>query len=322
MVIQQFDESLSDEWDKFVSNTSAATLLHTRRFLSYHESRFEDYSLIARDGKGHIVAVFPAALSLSDNSIVVSHPGATYGGILGGGKCRGEVMFRLLQKICEHYKKRGLLKLQYKAVPFIYYNMPVQDDLYALFLLDAVRYRCDLSATVDLSHRGTIGSRRKRGYKKAVKSGVIIASGVQYASGLWDVLHANLKDKYDVNPVHTLDEVLLLHERFPEQIKFVVALNEGKVEAGVVLFQSSMVSHAQYITSSVTGYAVNALDMVFEHCIAEAKDLRVRYFDFGISNEDAGRVLNEGLYGFKAEFGAGGVVHEFYELDLEALNAT
>ena len=50
--------------------------------------------------------------------------------------------------------------------------------------------------------------------------------------------------------------------------------------------------------------------------VAEARARGACYFDFGISNEDEGRVLNEGLYRFKYEFGAGSAVHEFYELDL------
>ena len=320
MVIQPFDEHMADEWDRFVVQSPAGTILHTRRFMSYHGDRFEDRSLMVRDEKEKIIAVFPAAFLPSDKTVVVSHPGVTYGGMIGGDRCRGESMVQIMQAVCEYYKKSGLMKLQYKAVPFIYHTMPTQDDLYALFRLNAVRYRCDLSATIDLAHRGRVGSRRKRGYKKAVKSGALIDVGSQYASGLWDVLYANLKSKYDAKPVHTLDEILLLHERFPKEIQFVAALHEGKVEAGVVLFQSAMVSHAQYIASSDVGYAVNALDMVFEHCITEAKEQGKRYFDFGISNEEAGRVLNQGLYGFKSEFGSGGVVHEFYEVDLEAMN--
>jgi hypothetical protein len=44
--------------------------------------------------------------------------------------------------------------------------------------------------------------------------------------------------------------------------------------------------------------------------------LGARYFDFGVSNEQGGQILNEGLYRFKMSFGAGGVVHEFYEVAL------
>ena len=322
MVIQPYEERLADEWDVFVEKSPVGTLLHTRRFLSYHRHRFEDLSLLVRDVKGHILAAFPAALSPTDNRQVISHPGITYGGILGGDQCRGELMVQTLRDICYHYKKSGLLKLHYKAVPFFYHTMPFQDDLYALFRIGAMRYRCDLSATIDLSHRGRVGSRRKRGYKRALKSGVHIATGKQYASELWNVLHSNLHDKHDAKPVHSLKEILLLHERFPDHIEFLVALRGEHVIAGVVLLHSSIVTHSQYIASSDVGYAVNALDMIFEHCIAECKMQGKRYFDFGISNEDGGKVLNEGLYTFKSEFGAGGAVHEFYEIDLGGLCVT
>ena len=42
------------------------------------------------------------------------------------------------------------------------------------------------------------------------------------------------------------------------------------------------------------------------------------WFDFGISNEDHGRVLNEGLVMQKEGFGARSVVHDHYELRVSA----
>lgn len=41
-----------------------------------------------------------------------------------------------------------------------------------------------------------------------------------------------------------------------------------------------------------------------------------QYFDFGISNEEEGRYLNEGLVAQKEGFGARAVVHDFYRLKL------
>jgi lipid II:glycine glycyltransferase (peptidoglycan interpeptide bridge formation enzyme) len=77
-----------------------------------------------------------------------------------------------------------------------------------------------------------------------------------------------------------------------------------------------MTHHAQYTAASTIGNKTCALDMVFEHCMVNASTQGARWFDFGISNEDGGQVLNDGLYRFKAEFGGGGVVHEFFELNL------
>lgn len=158
--------------------------------------------------------------------------------------------------------------------------------------------------------------RRHRSLRKAQTNGIRVEEGVKYAAAIWDVLTANLARKHGVAPVHVLSEIELLAGRFPQNIRFVAGLLNGKVVAGVVLFISGATQHAQYIASSDVGNETCALDAVFEQCIGNASTQGARWFDFGISNEDGGRVLNGGLYGFKSEFGGGGVIHEFFELSL------
>jgi lipid II:glycine glycyltransferase (peptidoglycan interpeptide bridge formation enzyme) len=92
---------------------------------------------------------------------------------------------------------------------------------------------------------------------------------------------------------------------------------DNKVVAGVVLFRTPRVTKLQYSASSACGNAVGAPTALMDYAAEKSKHRNVRYFDFGTSNEDEGRVLNEGLYGFKTSFGAGGVTYEFYELDLD-----
>lgn len=322
MVVEPFVPGKDDEmWDAFASEAPTFTILHSRRFLSYHGNRFRDCSLLIRDEKGRLLAVFPAAVAPADGSTIVSHPGATFGGLLCSDRCRGEDIISAFQEMAGFYLQNGFSRLLYKAVPHIYHVRPFEDDLYAMFRLHARRIRCDLSASIDLENRGKVANRRRRGCKKAEKHAVRVLEGARHAAALWQVLEDNLQRKHGASPVHTLDEILLLHDLFPEAIRFVVAQVEQQVIAGVVLFDSHMVSHAQYIAANEEGYRVSALDKVFEYCIACAKERGKRYFDFGISNEREGMVLNTGLYQFKTEFGAGGVVHEFYELNLEEIHA-
>jgi len=59
------------------------------------------------------------------------------------------------------------------------------------------------------------------------------------------------------------------------------------------------------------------LDAIFDAALQEAVVAGARYFNFGVCTEEDGRVLNEGLYRFKSEFGGGGVAYEFYEMDLK-----
>lgn len=318
MQVLPYSESEADAWDEFVSRAPMSTLLHTRRYLSYHGDRFKDASVLFKDERDKLLGVFPAAADRDDERRVVSHPGVTYGGVVHDGRLAGESMVEALQSLCQFYVHQGFATLRYKAVPCIYQREPSQDDNYALFRLGARRYRCDLSSAIDLANRRKPSDRRRRGLKKAQKAGVTLARGAEFIAPIWQVLSANLERKHGVRPVHTATEMAQLHSLFPEEIEFVAAQLEGNVVAGVVLFNVlPQVVHAQYIAADERGYEVSALDAVFEHCIEHALKSDVRYFDFGNSNEDEGRYLNAGLHAFKTEFGAGGVVHEFYELELK-----
>nr|WP_254431970.1 GNAT family N-acetyltransferase [Azonexus fungiphilus] len=225
-------------------------------------------------------------------------------------------MLNALAAITNYFSSQGYTRLTYKVVPVFYHRIPSQDDIYALFRLGAVRVRCDLSSTIDLSNRGSVSQRRRRSLKKAYKADVRITTDVGDLSGLWEVLSENLARKHGVSPVHSLSEITVLSERFPENIQCVCGKLNGKVVAGVLFFATPTAHHAQYIASNELGYQVSALDMVFEYCIEQASQLQKKWFDFGISTEAGGTMLNESLYRFKTEFGAGGFVHEFYEIEL------
>lgn len=317
MEVVAYTDGDAGEWDALAGGAPMATFLHTRRFLGYHGDRFADASLLIKQD-GRLVGLFPAAVDPADGGSVLSHPGITYGGVVHAGALRGEAMLAALTGISDFYRARGFGRLRYKVVPHIYHRRPSADDLYALSRLGAVRYRCDLSCAVDLLNRPAESSRRRRSLKKAQRSGVEVREGAAFAARLWEILEDNLGRKYGSKPVHSLGEITHLYSLFPSEIRFVVAALGDRVVAGVVLFSSATVTHAQYIASSVEGYEVCALDAVFHHCVGEAGRRGARFFDFGTSNEREGRHLNASLYQFKAEFGGGGVAHEFYELPLGA----
>lgn len=315
MQVRIYADSDALLWDDFCSKSPNATFLHTRHFLSYHGGRFQDCSIVIED-KGQVIGLMPAAEHMWEKHIVVSHPGITYGGIVHAGALKGASMIEALSHAKRLLHERGYKRLQYKVIPFIYQQSPLQDDIYALHRLGAKRYRCDLSSCIDLASRMKISDRRRRAFKKAIKSGVEIDSGLNFASDLWEVLTENLLEKHGVIPTHSLDEITLLGKRFPRHIKFVIARSHGIVVAGVVLFCIGHVVHAQYIASSIRGQEASALDAIFEECIRDASEQGARFFDFGISTEAEGNILNEGLHRFKSEFGSGGVVNEFYEIEL------
>jgi hypothetical protein len=247
---------------------------------------------------------------------VVSHPGITYGGLVHDGALTGGAAVDALAAVAAQLGAGGATTLRYKAVPLVYHQRPSSDDRYALWAAGAVLSRCDLSCAVDLQRPRRRGSRRDRGLKRARREGVEVREGIELVEPFWRVLEAVLAARHDVRPVHGVEEIRELHRRFPEQIRFVAAALEGEVVGGTVLFCTPAAHHAQYIAAADRGTAAGALDLVFDHCIARATAEGARYFNFGVSTEQGGRVLNRGLHAFKAEFGGGGVVHEVFALPL------
>jgi hypothetical protein len=311
--IRQFTSEDSVEWDAFCENSLQGTMLHSRKFLSYHEDRFSDQSLII-SSKEKMVGVLPAATNPQDRAQVVSHPGSTYGGILHHGGLRGEAMIEAMSLIRAYYSKLDYQSLIYKVTPSFYHRSPAQDDLYALFRLGASKIRCDLSSTIDLKNRLSLIKGRRWGIKKAQKSGVRIVEGRQYLPYFWKILSDNLSEKHEVSPVHSLKEIQVLAERFPGDILCVCAEHDGALVAGTILFVTNQALHTQYIASNLIGREVSALDAVIDYGIALGNSAGKRWFDFGINNENNGLVLNDSLYAFKNGFGGGGYIQEFYKL--------
>ena len=292
------------------------TFLHTRRFLSYHRDRFDDRSLVITGSKGQLRGVLPAAVVPGRPSTVLSHPGLSYGGIVHDGSLRGQVMLSVFETIAAHYRGEGFETIRYRAIPSIYHREPAADDLYALHRLQATRYRCDLSATVDLQARRPVSHGRRTGLARATKVGVLVTDEWDEAVGaFWEILAGNLK-RHDATPTHSLEEIETLHRLFPDDIRLLVARLDGDVVAGTVIFDTGRVSHTQYLASSDAGREAAALDPVIDEALQRAERLGCRYLDFGISTEDEGRCLNDGLQTFKLSFGAGAVVFEHFEIGL------
>lgn len=319
MQVRPYGAADEEAWDRLCSRSHCASFLQTRAFLSYHGERFRDRSLVLTDGQRWL-GVLPAASHPTLAQVVESHPGITYGGFVHDGSLRGERAMAALRLAAAHYASLGYRTLRYKPLPHIYQRAPAQDDLYALFRLGARRARCDLACCLDLANPLPPSERRRRAAVRARKAGLRYVDGSDCLPALWRVLEDNLLRKHGSRPVHSLAEMQLLASRFPDHIRFSVAEHEGVVVAGTVAFIVGPVMHLQYIASSETGHALSALDGLFGQLIEQARAAGLRYFDFGTSNEDQGRVLNEGLYRFKSEFGGGGVAYETYELDLGDLH--
>jgi hypothetical protein len=296
-------------WNAFNARAANGHFLFDRGFMDYHADRFEDGSLVI-EADGAPVALLPLN-RVGDEAW--SHQGLTFGGLIHDGLGTRAAM-EALDACAARLTADGVTALIYKALPWIYPRAPAQQDLYWLFRRDAALVRRDVSAAIDYRARGKVSSRRDRGARKAQKAGLTFQRSTDWP-GFWRLLEGVLAERHGAAPVHSLAEIELLAGRFPDHIALHVAADASGPLAGVVMFGSAQVAHAQYIAAGQTGRETGALDGLFDHLIGLHAPTH-RYFDFGISNTDQGRVLNEGLMRQKEEFGASAVVHDVYRVEL------
>lgn len=301
-----------DKWNSFLKSSKNATFLFDRNFMDYHSDQFNDYSLIVTDkSSGNIVALLPA--NITDNNIVVSHEGLTYGGLILHKEEKLNRTLICFRDICKYLSAQGINKIIYKQIPSIYNDIPSDEQEYALFILGANLIRRDTSIAVSYKCDIQYQTRRERGIKKAIKKGVTIKE-VDHFDEFWNnILIPGLNARYDVDPTHSLEEIQLLGRRFPQQIRQFNAYLGDQIVAGTTIFETLEVAHAQYIAASLEGMEIGANDFLFDQLIQNIFEHK-SYFNLGICNENEGKTLNHGLLNWKEGFGGRTISHNFYEI--------
>jgi len=331
MIIIPYSINRKADWDEFVTKSKNATFLFQRGFMDYHADRFFDCSLLIYDyhdssedietyASSHIIALFPANWNEKERC-VYSHQGLTYGGLLLRDETTQKEVMVMLQSILQYYKRMmNAERLVYKPIPYIYSAYPSEEDLYALFRANATVRNRLVSTVICLRNVMPMRTLRQRGARKAIDHGCYID---RMNEGDWDTLREYwtlledvLRTHHDATPVHSFEEIQLLMERFPREIRLYLVRVEGRIVAGTVIFETKHVAHVQYIASGDEGREFGALDLLFRHLINE-RFKQMEYLDLGTSNEDGGHVLNEGLIFQKEGFGGRAVCYDAYEIRMD-----
>lgn len=299
-----------EAWDAVVAASRNGTFLHRRGFMDYHADRFVDASLLVRDDAGQAVAVFPA--NRVDRRIV-SHGGLTYGGLIYSPRLKQAACIDVLERIAAHYRGTGAATLTYKAIPHVFHRSLAHEDLYALTRLGATLCRRDVSTVVDLQSGYRFTKGRTWAVNKGRKAGVEVLR--QPDPDRFHRLLAAVLGQHGASPVHSVDELLLLMGRFPDHILLFEAVVAEELLAGALIFDFGPAVHTQYLANSAAGRDIGALDFLIAELMKRQFADR-RYFSFGISTEQGGAVLNDGLIAQKEGFGGASVCHDFYELVL------
>ena len=310
MTLQHYSPSHKNEWDVFVQNAKNSHFFFCRDFMEYHKDRFSDYSLIFYDSKNRVIALLPACIK---NSTVYTHAGLTFGGLVVSDRMTTPLMLDIFDRLKTHFNNQNITDVVYKCSPYIYHTKASEEDRYALFKNNATLIARNITSTIYLQESIRYSKGRKWSTKKTYTD--VLIKRTTELSQFWELLTSVLQKRHNTQPVHSLQEIIYLISKFPKHIHCYVLYQNENLLAGALIFENPVIVHTQYLAVNDKGKEIGALDLLLDYLIKKVYSNK-KYFDFGISNEQNGQVLNTGLITQKEGFDARAVACDIYQWQL------
>lgn len=326
--VHRFHEQDAALWDRFVNESINGTFMHSRQFLKYHpEGRFIDHSLLVRRSDGRLFAVFSAAeLEDRDQRLLQSHPGATYGGLVVRSGAAAEDLYQAMMEIVAYARHRGFTRVGMRTTEKVF--LPVEfEELNAAYfrsgfqivareLSSAIRLQGLTSENEVLANWTSAG---RRALRRAQHCGLTARSSEDFEL-FWNLLETNLASRHAVTPTHTLQEIDQLRILLPGRVELVGAYQGEQLIAGVVVFfMNETAAHTMYLAQDYQFQNCRSLNLAVYTAVIECLRRGLQWLNLGISTVPGtlGFEFNPGLFAFKRNCGAEGVMRDSWQLSLQ-----
>lgn len=310
--ILRYDPSNKAEWNDLVKSSAIGTFLHTRSYIDYHKSKFEDYSLLAYLD-GQLVAVLPAHLI---GCQLYSHNGLTYGGIVLAGFLSKLNIYNIVGAFLKHIYSIGIKAIFLTQLPSIYADTCHLQDLCQAYRIaeGSIISRQFASAIPFPLDLATWDHGKKWGLNKAKKQGFMIIESDSFQSFWREVLIPNLKDNYNTAPLHSEDEILWLSKNNHGKIRQFNIYLQDEIVGGITVYETNRVARMQYLSATPKGKSFHALNLLIFH-LATDVFFNKGYFDMGSSYNQHNKTINNSLLYWKNSLGAKSYYIDTYKIE-------
>ncbi|TDP01608.1 GNAT family N-acetyltransferase [Flavobacterium sp. 245] len=311
--VKIYDQNDYKLWNDFITEAKNATFLFHRDFMDYHKDRFDDFSLLIFENE-KLKAILPAN---KKGKSVHSHQGLTYGGLVFLSKLKAEKAEIILDEILFFLKENKIETFHYKPIPDFYFSKGNQEIDFFLFKRNAVPERKEMNLAVNLQVPLKISKSKMKHFRRIENLDLDIVEEQDFQP-FWElILEPRLLEKFDSKPVHSKEEITLLKQNFPQNIRQYSVYQNDEIIAGITIFETENVIKSQYGATSKKGEEVRALDFLFINLIHKYKRKGKHFFDMGIVNEDNESGYHPGLLKQKEELGCAVYNQDFYKIDLK-----
>lgn len=320
MQVAEYEKKYLEEWENFVSSSNNGTIFHSRKFLSYHSpDKFKDNSLIFLEDKKITALMSAADIERDGKKTLWSHIGASYGGFVYKESLSVRQAFDLTESLIDYALQNKFERIVVTNVPLVYQNRYNQYIDFA-FSKNGFEYtKREVTSVITLNVdednvMKLLKPEARTSVRRAEKLGVVVKKSNDFEE-YYSILQNNLAMRHHVQPAHTLEELKMLKELYPQKIQLYGAYVEGKMVAGVVNFYcNDNVVLVFYISHNPEFQQYRAVNLLFYTIIKDAISRGLGFLDFGLFTVNMDP--NWGLGKFKESFGARGILRDTYFLDL------
>ena len=306
--IKKYQADFQKDWDDLIKRSSNGTFLHFRNYMDYHAHRFEDFSLmIYEDLK--LRAVLPAHRI---GNALYAHKGLTYSDFIFQKKLKTERKFAIVEQTLAFLNRQNIQYLFINAIPFTFQSVTDETCAYIYHKTGASIEKILPFFTIDNRNGIKPNENRRKNHKKLSKLNYQITDNITDLPGFWQIVQNNLQNRYETNPVHSTEEINLLAERFPEQIKLFTIKSNNQILAGALVYFINQTAHFQYIHASDTTESRQAVEFLTFELIRKFRDYA--YISFGNSAVSHNN-LNKNLVYWKESLGCQIVNQLFFKIE-------
>lgn len=309
--VRKYSSTDRQKWNDFVSKAKNATFLFHRDFMEYHQDRFEDYSLIIED-ENIWVAILPANRIRNE---LFSHQGLTYGGLVFKDNFDETTRITIFDSLLNHLILNHFNTFFIKPILSIYIEEGFDKIESPLIQKKVNLYRKDMNLVIDFKSDYFISKSKLKHFRRVSSLGLEIRKDNDYRLFWNHVLIPRLNEKHNAKPVHSLEEIIYLHSKFPHNIEQYNVYFDNEIIAGVTLFVFKNGVKSQYGATTNLGEKMRALDFLFISLINKFKE-KVSFFDMGSVSTNQGDSINQGLLKQKVELGCSIFTQDYYSIAL------
>ena len=207
----------------------------------------------------------------------------------------------LIAEIANEYNVKRLV---YKSPPE--FLMTLSDQMFTHFLeTNGAKNKSELWSYINVRYF-RLNKGKKASVKKALTNGIECKRVKDNSNHFYQILENNLDKRYDVKPLHTLEEIKYFMTSDGVMLYEARSSSLGPAAYIMLWKYTDVIYHTQYITSTEEGRKLGSVDALISFIISDLPGLEI--LSFGTSAEEDGSA-NLGLLDFKASFGSKGMSH-------------